>query len=38
MSVEGKNEEHIRRRKRRRRGRKMGCGEKDEDILCVFSI
>jgi hypothetical protein len=25
------------RRRRRRRG-KMGCGEKDQDILCVFYI
>jgi hypothetical protein len=44
MSVGGKIEEHTkkkkkeRRRRRRRMRGKMGCVEKDQDILCVFSI
>jgi len=32
-----KKKKKERRRRRRRRG-KMGCGEKDQDILCVFYI
>jgi hypothetical protein len=43
MSVGGKNEEHTKKKKKERRRRrrmrgKMGCVEKDQDILCVFSI